>query len=289
MPTTLAAPAKNLAPYVEAYQRDGFVHIPGLLSTAEIEAFKPVIDAAVAHRTRRDNRPFEARSPYEQSFRQCIHLWVDNPGVRPLNFHPAIAGAAAALMQCDAVRLWHDQALYKEGGGRETEAHQDHAYWPVKEPDMITAWVPLVDVDEANGCMGYVAGTQKIDRFFVDIFNTPGDGKKFASQFAPAKFIPAKRGDVIFHGARTVHEARANTTGQTRAVHTIVYFKDGCTRDPESPLPFKYAEPGAKIDTPMMPIAWPLADGEIPTPPAWGRTNETLKRFVEAGVMPGEE
>jgi ectoine hydroxylase-related dioxygenase (phytanoyl-CoA dioxygenase family) len=284
--TSLAA-SRDLSPYVADYQRDGFVHIPGLLSEAEIARFKPIVDAAVAKRTRRDNRPFAARTPYEQSFRQCIHLWVDNPDVRQIDFHPAIAGAAATLLGCAAVRLWHDQALYKEGGGRETEAHQDHAYWPVKEPDMITAWLPLVDVDESNGCMGYVAGTQAIDRFFVDIFNTPGDGKKFAARFPPPRFIPARRGDVIFHAARTVHEARANRTGATRAVHTIVYFKDGCTRDPESPLPFKYAAPGAKIDTPMMPIAWPLRDGMIPEPPAWGETNETLRRFVEAGVLPG--
>ena len=50
-----------------------------------------------------------------------------------------IARTAAALLGVDAVRLWHDQALYKESGGRETDPHQDLPYWPIAEPTTVTA------------------------------------------------------------------------------------------------------------------------------------------------------
>src|SRR6516164_605771 len=75
------------------------------------------------------------------------------------------------LLEAPAVRLWHDQALYKEAGGRETDAHQDQPYWPMNETDTVTAWVPLVDVDDELGCMGYVPGSHRAGlRKFVNIF-----------------------------------------------------------------------------------------------------------------------
>ena len=50
----------------------------------------------------------------------------------------------------------HDQALYKEAGGRETDPHQDHPYWPIVETDTITAWIPFDGSTLANGAMGYL-------------------------------------------------------------------------------------------------------------------------------------
>src|SRR4029079_16461636 len=108
----------------------------------ELEHYEPLVTDAVARR-KRDAPPLADRSPYAQSFHQCINLWEDYPVVRPLTFHPRLGQAAAELLGVDRIRLWHDQALYKEAGGRETDAHQDHGYWPIRETDTITAWIPF--------------------------------------------------------------------------------------------------------------------------------------------------
>src|SRR5579863_5678079 len=129
------------------FRRDGFVRAPGVYESDEVDLFRAAVDAAVATRKRNDQRRLEEKTPYEQSFIQCEYLWEDFPAVRALAFHPKVAGLAAALLGAQRVRMWHDQALYKEPGGRETDAHQDYAYWPIAEPDAITAWMPLVDVD----------------------------------------------------------------------------------------------------------------------------------------------
>ena len=57
-----------------------------------------------------------------------MRLWETNADVRPLSCHPGLAGMAAQLLGVDSVRLWQDQALYKESGGRETTAHQDETF-----------------------------------------------------------------------------------------------------------------------------------------------------------------
>ena len=217
MPSATAAeidPAK-----VDAFRRDGFVRLEGLVDAAEIEALGQAVDAAVAARTRNDTRALAEKTPYEQSFVQCQYLWEDFPNVRPLTFHPRIVGAAAALIGADAMRLWHDQALYKEAGGRETDAHQDHPYWPINELRTLTAWVPLTDIDEAVGCMGYCPGSHAGAAEYVNIFSEPGSGATLVAkqQHAPV-FVPARRGDVLFHHGLTVHLARPNRSEHARRV-----------------------------------------------------------------------
>ncbi len=278
-------------PIVARYRADGFAHVRGVLTPAEVARYRAAVDEAVATRKTRDARPLAEKSPYEQSFIQCEYLWEDFPGVRPLTFHPKIAGLAAALLGVPRVRLWHDQALYKEPGGRETDAHQDHAYWPIAEPAAVTAWIPLVDVNESTGCMGYVAGTQAEATTYVDIFREPGSGEVLLGRYAgrPPTFVPAKAGDVIFHAAKTVHLAKPNRSRQVRRVHTAIYFADGLRRAETGDHPSlarNGTQPGAVIEGPATPIAWPLPEGRLPDPVPWPNLGKRYVKAAELGVLP---
>lgn len=277
------------APLIAAFRRDGFVHARSVLTDREVVRFRAAVDCAVARRKSNDPRSPSEKSPYEQSFLQCEYLWEDFPDVAPLTFHPKIAGLAAALIGAPAVRLWHDQALYKEAGGRETDAHQDHAYWPVAERAMLTAWIPLVDVDETMGAMGYVPGTQHGDCEYVDIFAKPGSGAALEAKHARPVFVPACAGDVIFHAAGAVHLARANRSDRTRKVHTAIYFADGCTRAEKGDHPSltrNGTAPGEKIAGPATPIAWPLPQGRLPVPSPWPDLGGIYRRAAALGVLP---
>jgi len=292
MPQNVTRP--DLADLVAAFRRDGYVHAPAVLTPAEVARHLAAVDDAVAVRKRNDKRTLGEKTPYEQSFIQCEYLWEDFAGVRELAFEPKVAGLAAALLDAAGVRIWHDQALYKEPGGRETDAHQDHAYWPIAELDAITAWMPLVDVDETIGCMGYVAGTQAGDCDYIDIFRDPGSGKRLEEKYQdnPPRFTPARAGDVIFHQARTVHMARANRSERMRRVYTCIYFRDGCTR---SATPAHHPSVdrdriavGAAIAGRATPIAWPLPGGRLPEPAPWPPLEDRFyRRAVEFGVLPG--
>ncbi|MFI4933328.1 MAG: phytanoyl-CoA dioxygenase family protein [Caulobacterales bacterium] len=290
--SALARP--DLGQLVADFRRDGFVRAPAVLTAEEVAHYRDAVDRAVTTRKRNDTRQLSEKTPYEQSFIQCEYLWEDFPDVRALAFHPQIAGLAAALLGAPAVRMWHDQALYKEAGGRETDAHQDHAYWPIEGLDAITAWTPLVDVDETVGCMGYVAGTQSGECEYIDIFRAPGSGKALEEKYRdnPPRFVPAKAGDVIFHQARTVHMARANRSDRTRRVYTCIYFRDGAKRSatPKGhPSVDRDTIPvGQIIAGAATPIAWPLAGGRLPAPAPWPVTDSPLfRRAIEMGVLPG--
>src|SRR5262249_24560395 len=134
----------------------------------------------------------------------------------------------------DAVRLWHDQALYKEAHGRQTDADQDHPYWPITEFDTITAWVPFDGSTLASGAMRYLPGSHGVGiRKFVNIFDAEDPASLLELpelQAIEPQFVEVNRGSVAFHHGLTVHMAKPNSTDRDRAVHTVIYFADGCTR-----------------------------------------------------------
>lgn len=46
-------------------------------------------------------------------------------------------------MKVEGVRLYADQALYKEPRGGYTPWHCDAFYWPLASDKAVTAWIPL--------------------------------------------------------------------------------------------------------------------------------------------------
>ncbi len=280
------------AEQIERFRRDGFVVVPGLLTDKELDRFGAAVDRAVRDRGRHDHRRLEEKSPYEQSFTQCINLWEDHPDVLPLTFHPEISRAAALLIGVRVLRLWHDQALYKDAGGRYTEPHQDQPYWPMDEPDTLTAWIPFDGSTHENGCMGYVPGSHRAGvRRFVNIF-TADEKVRILEEPAiagvPPVYVEVPRGAVAFHHGLTVHLAKPNRSSRVRRVHTMIYFRDGATRT----RPFVHPSvdrPGIKVGEPiasdLTPIVWPRAEGDWPRPPRMPLT-PALERLNQHGALP---
>jgi ectoine hydroxylase-related dioxygenase (phytanoyl-CoA dioxygenase family) len=263
---------------VSAFEHDGFVVVPGLVTDDELDRYADAVTAAVAGRTRHDTTPLEEKTRYQQSFVQCINLWEDHADVAPLVFHPRVGQAAAELLRVGAVRLWHDQALYKRAGGRVTDPHQDHPYWPIKETASVTAWVPFEGSTVESGAMSYLPGSHAIGlRKFVNIFFGEPEDIFADPELAGIEpvLVEVPKGSVAFHHGLTVHLAGANRTDRDRAVQTMIYFPDGSTRGypfPHFAVERNGIEVGSVIDGDVTPIAWPRpVDAPIPPRPVAGR------------------
>src|SRR5207253_1007553 len=114
---------------VAQYQRDGLIQISNVLEGAELKRLREVVVAAVeAEKTVRPEG--QTKSPYEQIFIQKVNLWRRHPGVREVVLCKRF-GDLAARLSGQPVRVWHDQALFKEPReGAKTPWHQDAFYWP---------------------------------------------------------------------------------------------------------------------------------------------------------------
>ena len=143
-----AYPLSPLA--IREYREQGHVVLRGLASPAEVAAYRPAI-VETGPRGLFDHRPLAERDTYGKAFLQMFNLWTHDARVRAFVFARRFARAAAELMGVDGVRLYHDQALFKEPGGGYTPWHQDQFYWPLDTPHTITMWMPLVAVTRRDG------------------------------------------------------------------------------------------------------------------------------------------
>ena len=167
MPTTTGKLTQAMA---DQFQIAGFVLVEDFFSYEELDRFGSEVDKAVRHRTKDDNRRLGEKNLYEQTFVQCMGLWEDNVSLRPLTFHQKLCATAADLLETDCVRLWQDQALYKEAGGRKTDARLDYPFWHVDKPRLVSAWIPFDGCKLGGGTMGYVQGSHKLEICqFLDI------------------------------------------------------------------------------------------------------------------------
>jgi ectoine hydroxylase-related dioxygenase (phytanoyl-CoA dioxygenase family) len=219
------------------FASDGFVHLEGVLSSAEVNGWRQVItDSARARNT--ETRPLEERDTYDRAFLQTMNLWESDPEVRRFVFSRRLAAIARDLLQVEGVRLYHDQALFKESGGGHTPWHADQHYWPLGSDRVVTAWVPLVDVPLEMGPLAFARRSQSLaDGRGLKI----GDeseaqiGRLLADSRIEVVEEPFAAGDVSFHLGWTFHRAGANRTGHERSVMTMIYMdRDMLLREPEN-------------------------------------------------------
>jgi ectoine hydroxylase-related dioxygenase (phytanoyl-CoA dioxygenase family) len=135
---------------VDEFRKNGYTLTRNVLSVEEVVAFRQVICDA-AERFNTEKRKLEDRDTYGKAFLQIMNLWTVDEGVRKFTLARRMANIAATLMGVENVRIYHDQALFKEPGGGPTPWHQDQFYWPVDTKNTVTMWMPLVDIDESMG------------------------------------------------------------------------------------------------------------------------------------------
>src|ERR687884_2235814 len=147
---------------IARYQSDGHILLRCVASAAEVAAYGPHISGA-ALRYSTETRPLHERNTYGKAFLQVINLWERDEVVRRFVLARRFGKIAADLMGVDGVRLFHDQALFKEPGGGFTPWHQDQIYWPLDTDHTITMWMPLVDIPAEVGSMTFVSGSHALD------------------------------------------------------------------------------------------------------------------------------
>lgn len=215
---------------VAEFRERGHTVLRGVASAAEIAAYRPVIKS-VALRENREARPLAERDTYGKAFLQMWNLWRVDEGVRRFTTARRFARIAAELMGVDGVRIYHDQAVFKEGGGGPTPWHQDQFYWPLDSDNMITMWMPLVDVPPEIGTMSFVSGSQRLG-YLGDFPISDESDRTFAAMIRDRGLEvdthgPAAAGDATFHAGWSLHAAPPNPTGTMREVMTVIYFADG--------------------------------------------------------------
>jgi ectoine hydroxylase-related dioxygenase (phytanoyl-CoA dioxygenase family) len=215
---------------INRYRQNGHVLLRGVCSPEEIAVFREVLVSA-AERYNTENRPMEERDTYGKAFLQIMNLWERDEASKQFTFSKRFAKLAADLMGIDSIRLYHDQALFKEAGGGHTPWHQDQYYWPLLTDNTITMWMPLVDASAEMGTMSFASGSHK--KGYLGKVGISDESDEVFSKFVADKGYTIsncgamKAGDASFHSGWTLHSAGGNRTNTTREAMTIIFFEDG--------------------------------------------------------------
>jgi ectoine hydroxylase-related dioxygenase (phytanoyl-CoA dioxygenase family) len=222
---------------VKYFNENGFIKIKNIFEPVVIDYMNIVISKEV-DRLNNQQIPLEERDTYGKAFLQIMNLWTHTTVVKDIVFSKRIAQIATGLMQTAGVRLYHDQALFKEPKGGHTPWHADQYYWPLDTENTVTAWIPLQATPLNYGPLEFSAGSNQL---------TAGRDKQISDESQAFLEAELKRhafnhvvepfdvGEISFHRGWLYHRAGPNVSGNMRKVMTMIYMdKDTVLKTPEN-------------------------------------------------------
>jgi phytanoyl-CoA hydroxylase len=220
----------------ERFERDGYVHLPAVLSEVELRDIEAVYEQFL-----RGEIPVEGRDFCDMSGdygRRVEEFSIVNV-MLPRRYWPKWQGniyerraQSIAEQLCGAgMVVDYDQLLAKRPFKDDAVFgwHQDLAYWPTTTPDTRTAtcWLAVDDSTPENGCMRFVPGThlkplrahrplhggrEKSHTLVTDLVK--GDAVRLA---------PIARGDITVHNERVMHGSGGNKTPGWRRAYVVAF------------------------------------------------------------------
>jgi ectoine hydroxylase-related dioxygenase (phytanoyl-CoA dioxygenase family) len=240
---------------INFYQKNRFIKLKDVLNAETLAFFNAVITQQV-NEMNQEKTALEERSTYGKAFLQLFNLWLENPKVKELIFSKRLAKIASDLMEVDGVRLYHDQALFKEAGGGITPWHADQYYWPLSSDKTITAWIPLQATPLEMGPLEFSAGSHTIiEGRELEIGDESEEVMQQKLRVTDFKHVieAFDLGEISFHSGWVFHRAGANQSKEMRKVMTIIYMvKDMLLKNPENKNQehdWKTWCPGTKVGT----------------------------------------
>lgn len=215
---------------VQEFRETGHTIVRNILSEDEVKIYREVIKDA-ADRFNTEKRKMEDRDTYGKAFLQIMNLWQNDENVKKFSLAKRFAKIAADLLGVENVRIYHDQALFKEAGGGPTPWHQDQYYWPVNTANTVTMWMPLIDINVNMGMLTFASGSHKkgnaLDKEISDESETSFDEIVSSNKYRVSRAEEMKAGDATWHYGFTIHKAPGNNSDITREVMTVIYIADG--------------------------------------------------------------
>lgn len=213
----------------ESFRDNGYIKLKNVLSPATIDHYGRAITDEVL-RLNTNIKPLAERNTYQKAFLQVMNIWRHSEVVKQFVFSRRLARIAAELMGVAGVRMYHDQALYKEPGGGITPWHADQFYWPLDTDNTVTVWVPLQATPRELGPLAFSARSHR-HKFGRDLEISDESEIKISKSVLESGLTldenPFDLGEVSYHYGWTFHRAGPNQSDRPRAVMTIIYYADG--------------------------------------------------------------
>ncbi|HEX2113045.1 MAG TPA: phytanoyl-CoA dioxygenase family protein [Alphaproteobacteria bacterium] len=211
-------------PQIEQYREEGYVVVRDVLTPEQVRTMRAEIDRIVAGAVsvERSDDVFDLEDSHTPA----------NPRLRRIKAPHKVASYFWDLVRSPAIvdllkpllgpniRLQNSKLNLKSAGyGAPVEWHQDWAYYPYTNDDVLAVGVMIDDFVEDNGPMMVLPGTHRgptYDHHAAGRFCGGIDPVASGIDFSKAVKLLAPAGSVSVHHARLIHGSDLNRSGKSR-------------------------------------------------------------------------
>lgn len=212
---------------ISQYQNDGYTVVADVLSPETLARLIAVTESIVAdaaglseHSADLDLEP--SHTPENPRVRRIKRPHLVHPFYLELAAHEGIMAALRPLIG-DHIRLRAGGKINMKsaGYGAPVEWHQDWAFYPHTNQDVLAVGILMDDMDTGNGPVMMLPGTHKgpvYDHHSDGAFCGAIDVTREGVDVTGAREVHARAGSITIHHARLVHGSAMNTSDRQRRV-----------------------------------------------------------------------
>ena len=217
---------------VEQYQDEGYVLVPHVLEQETLSTLRKVTDRVVAeardlteHSEILDLEP--SHTPESPRVRRIKKPQLADPFYRKLAGHLPTMGLLSDLIGPNIrMRPGGKVNMKLAEFGAPVEWHQDWAFYPHTNQDVLAVGFLLDDMEEDNGPLMVLPGSHlgpvydhHSDGAFCGAINTDGA----SLDLSKARVLTGTAGSITIHHARLIHGSALNTTNRQRRIMFVEY------------------------------------------------------------------
>lgn len=217
---------------IDSMAEAGFLAVDHITVEPDVKAIRAICERLMTTRAGfKEGALFDALGAAENEpprFTQIINPHNYAPELRETEFFRNAQTAARQVLGPNA-RFATDLLLVKPPRtGGATPWHQDEAFRdPAYDRHDVSFWLPLQAVDQVNGCMSFLPGSNHGPVLEHRLLG--GDARVHALEccgdFEPAQAIacPLPMGGATLHGGRTLHYAGPNRSDAPRFAYVVIF------------------------------------------------------------------
>lgn len=238
---------------IDQFWRDGYLTVENAVTVTQMSALKQQLTDWV-EQSRAHQKPFGPATIDDRArFDMGAEHSAEHPALRRVNnpseispaYYDVINNAAMVDMIADLigpnVKFHHCKINLKLPGSQtQVDYHQDFAYTPHTNDDIVTALLMLDDMTTENGCLMVVPGSHRGPVY------TLFDGDQFTGKVDSATDKAAKAQQVPIYGTagsvclmhtRLLHGSESNHSQQPRGLYICVYSAADAFPIARNPMP----------------------------------------------------
>jgi non-haem Fe2+, alpha-ketoglutarate-dependent halogenase len=227
-----------------------------------LDLFTP--EEAAANRRYFDQLMAKARAAGHDSY--SINGWHRHcQGIYRLLHEPRILDLVEDLIGPDIVSIMTHFFSKEPGDDKQVIWHQDASYWPLTPSKVVTVWLAIDDVEEANGAMQFIPGSHRhgqipFEYSTAEEKNVLGQAVRNPEEFGdPPVSVCLRAGQISIHTDLLLHGSAPNRSALRRCGLTLRYMPPE-VRTQAKEHAFAYLCRGTDPEGYWQ--SWPIPEGE---------------------------